>query len=111
MRGKAKPPEESTPGGDRAQERDFESALARLEEIVRTLESGELPLEETVKVFEEGQALVRTCGELLNRAELRVQELLRRGEGGAELRPRPVVLGADGNVDLGEAATPGEDAP
>jgi hypothetical protein len=34
----------------------FEQALTRLEAIVRTLESGELPLEETVRLYERGNA-------------------------------------------------------
>ena len=91
----------------------FEASLQRLEAIVKTLEGGELPLEETLRLFEEGQGLLRTCGELLGRAELRVQELLRRGDGELELRERPgartEIEGAGSEADaLGESGS--EDA-
>jgi exodeoxyribonuclease VII small subunit len=65
----------------------FEESLQRLEAIVKKLEEGDLPLEETLRLFEEGQGLLRRCGELLGKAELRVQELLRRADGVLELRP------------------------
>ena len=39
------------------QSKSFETAMKRLEEIVRTMERGELPLEESLKLFEEGTAL------------------------------------------------------
>jgi exodeoxyribonuclease VII small subunit len=39
----------------------FEQAMARLEEIVRLLESGELSLDETVRLYEEGQRLRQFC--------------------------------------------------
>jgi exodeoxyribonuclease VII small subunit len=47
----------------------FEQAMARLEEIVRLLESGELSLDETVRLYEEGQRLRQFCEEKLNAAE------------------------------------------
>ena len=46
----------------------FEDCLARLEQIVAALESGNLPLEESLKVFEEGVALARHCGRYLEEA-------------------------------------------
>ncbi|MFQ3610911.1 MAG: exodeoxyribonuclease VII small subunit [Fimbriimonadales bacterium] len=51
----------------------FEQAMARLEEIVRLLESGELPLDETVRLYEEGQKLRRFCEQKLNDAEQRIK--------------------------------------
>jgi exodeoxyribonuclease VII small subunit len=83
----------------------FEESLERLEAIVKTLEEGELPLEETLRLFEEGQALLKGCGELLARAELRVQELLRGTEGGLETRARD-DLGAE--AARGAASNPRE---
>ena len=79
-------------------EAGFEGALQRLEAIVKTLEEGELPLEETLRLFEEGQTLLKSCGELLGRAELRVQELLRQTDGELALRDRP-DLGAEAGGD------------
>ena len=51
----------------------FEQAMARLEEIVRLLESGELSLDETVRLYEEGQRLRQFCEEKLNAAEKRIK--------------------------------------
>jgi exodeoxyribonuclease VII small subunit len=65
----------------------FEASLDRLEEIVRTLESGEMPLEEALEVFEEGVRLSRFCHKLLSQAERRVEILLRNEEGEIESRP------------------------
>lgn len=51
----------------------FEQAMARLEEIVRLLESGELSLDETVRLYEEGQRLRQFCEQKLNEAEKRIK--------------------------------------
>ena len=53
----------------------FEADLSRLEEIVRQLESGELPLEASMKLFREGSALAASCSRLLDRAELEITKL------------------------------------
>ena len=50
----------------------FEQNMARLEQIVRAMERGDVPLEESLKLFQEGTALVQTCGKLLDEAELQV---------------------------------------
>ncbi len=47
----------------------FETALKKLEEVVRRLESGELPLEESLKAFEEGVRQANFCTRKLNEAE------------------------------------------
>ena len=39
----------------------FESSLARLEEIVRAMESGEAMLDETLSLYEEGVKLIQFC--------------------------------------------------
>ena len=49
----------------------FEASMQRLEQIVRTMERGDAPLEESLKLFQEGTELVRSCGKLLEEAELR----------------------------------------
>ena len=56
-------------------ELSYEQALAELEAIVASLESGTLQLEETMSLYERGQALTRHCVELLDKAELRVKQL------------------------------------
>ena len=54
----------------------FEQNMARLEQIVRSLERGDAPLEESLKLFEEGTGLVRACGQLLDQAELQVKKVM-----------------------------------
>jgi exodeoxyribonuclease VII small subunit len=73
----------------------FEEALRRLEQLVQELESGALPLEESIARFEEGQELLRLCSAQLERAELRVQEVLRRANGDLVLREVRVEEGPD----------------
>ena len=53
----------------------FEQAITRLEEIVRTLESGSAPLDDSLKLYEEGIALVRACGTKLDEAEKKIKLL------------------------------------
>ena len=60
---------------------NFEDALARLEQIVDTLEAGNLPLEDSLKAFEEGVGLARRCARYLDEAEKRI-ELLTKDEAG-----------------------------
>jgi exodeoxyribonuclease VII small subunit len=60
----------------------FEDQLGRLEEIVSTLEAGNLPLEESLRIFEEGVSLARVCARYLEEAERRI-EILARDETGA----------------------------
>ncbi len=65
----------------------FEECLARLEQIVGALESGNLPLEESLKVFEEGVALARHCGRYLEDAERRIEMLAKDDSGALTTRP------------------------
>lgn len=64
----------------------FESAFARLEEIIAEIDAGELELDEALALFEEGVGLLRFTGQKLDEAELRVQRLLAEGDGWA-LKP------------------------
>jgi len=60
---------------------DFERSLARLEEVVRKLESPQLSLDESMKLFEEGVALSRECQKQLEEAEGKVEILLKKADG------------------------------
>jgi exodeoxyribonuclease VII small subunit len=60
-------------------ELSFEAAFAELETIVARLESGELSLEESVTLFERGRKLSDYCQTLLDKAELRVNQLTNEG--------------------------------
>lgn len=62
----------------------FEESMSRLEEIVRTLESGSATLDESLKLYEEGIALVRTCSLKLDDAEKKIKLLNVIAEGIAE---------------------------
>jgi len=53
----------------------YETLYARMQAIVARLEAGELPLEEALALYEEGVAVASTCQQLLDQAELRIQEL------------------------------------
>ena len=59
----------------------FEAAMARLEEIVRALESGNTPLDTSLALFEEGVALVKLCNSRLDTAEQKVKILTGAGDG------------------------------
>jgi len=65
---------------------DFETALKRLEEIVKKLENGELSLDSALQLFEEGIKLSRFCHTRLEEAERRVEILLKSSSG----QPRAV---------------------
>lgn len=56
----------------------FESALARLEEITKELEDGELSLENSLKKFDEGIQLAGFCTEQLSEARARVELLIEK---------------------------------
>lgn len=58
----------------------FEQALARLQKLVDELESGDGSLEQSLERYEQGMALIGYCNSLLEKAELRVHELLPDGE-------------------------------
>ncbi len=64
----------------------FEQAIARLGEIVDSLEEGEQPLEESIALFEEGMTLANSSQTILDRAERRIEELL-----GVDAQGKPVV--------------------
>lgn len=55
--------------------KSFEEALIRLEEIVNTMEEGELSLDDTVKLYKEGVELAALCGGKLSDAKQQVTML------------------------------------
>ena len=64
---------------------NFEASLARLEEILRALESGDATLDEMLKLYEEGVGLIRSCNETLEAAEQSVKMLQFRPDGNVGL--------------------------
>ena len=65
----------------------FEEAMAALEDVVKQLESGEVPLDESIRLYERGGALKAHCAARLKEAE---EEVTR------------ITLGADGKPDGAE---------
>jgi exodeoxyribonuclease VII small subunit len=63
--------------------KSFEEALAKLEQITKELEEGDLSLEESLKYFDEGVKLAEYCNSKLNDAQKKVEILLKK-DGGVE---------------------------
>ena len=93
----------------------FEKALADLEQAVAKLEKGGIPLAESLALFEKGIKLARFLRGELDKAERKVEILLKDGKGGVkpeefELedeegaeKKKAVARGKTGPVDEGEA--------
>jgi len=59
----------------------FEEALARLEEILEKMNSGEVPLDESLGLFEEADKLIKQCNQRLNAAEKKIETLIKNRQG------------------------------
>ncbi len=59
----------------------FEQNMSRLEQIVRAMERGDVALEESLKLFQEGTELIRSCGKILEDAELQVKKIMTAPDG------------------------------
>ncbi|GAB4298751.1 MAG: exodeoxyribonuclease VII small subunit [Desulfuromonadia bacterium] len=64
-----------------AKQENFETSLARLEEIVKRLEEGKLSLDESIRLFEEGVKHAAICNRRLTDAEKKVEILLKQKDG------------------------------
>ena len=56
---------------------NFEKSITELENIVKTLESGNLSLDEMIKLFEQGMKLSASCNKLLDEAESKINILMK----------------------------------
>jgi exodeoxyribonuclease VII small subunit len=79
----------------------FETAMKRLEDIVRELEVGELSLEDALKKFEEGIKLSRFCANKLDEIEKKVSILVQNEE--KQLDEQRVVPETEENTDVNES--------
>ena len=68
--------------------KDFETAIAELEGVVKKLEDGDLTLEQSLELYERGVALSRYCHGRLEEAERRIEILT----DGGTLKPAPDTL-------------------
>ncbi len=64
----------------------FEEALAQLEQIVDSMESGDVPLAELLAKFEDGNKLLKVCEARLKDAEMKIEQL-KKQNGGLALTP------------------------
>ena len=68
---------------DKTSKTSFESALAKLEAIVDSMEQGEIPLADLLGKYEEGTRLLKVCEARLKDAELKIEKLKKSKDGEA----------------------------
>jgi exodeoxyribonuclease VII small subunit len=69
----------------------FESALTKLETVVESMESGEVPLADLLAKFEEGNRLLKVCEARLKEAELKIEQLKKSKDGVAFAKFEPTA--------------------
>ncbi len=67
----------------------FEQCLERVETVVRELEAGQIPLAASLARYEEGIRALKTCQEMLDRAEAKIELLTRGPDGEPSTAPMP----------------------
>ena len=70
----------------------FEQALKALEDVVRRLETGEVPLEESIDLYERGEKLRKHCQARLDAAQARIEKIV-AGPGGKAVGLEPFDAG------------------
>ena len=73
--------------GDEGAERPFEERLARLDQIVTKLESGDVGLDESLKLYAEGAGLIKDCRKTLAEAEKKIAKLTEDAAGKLATEP------------------------
>lgn len=61
----------------------FEDALRALEDVVRRLESGDVPLDDSITLYERGEALRKHCQARLDAAQARIEKIVAGPDGQA----------------------------
>ena len=61
----------------------FEEALKALEDVVRRLESGEVPLDQSIELYERGEKLRAHCQARLDAAQARIEKIVAGADGKA----------------------------
>lgn len=59
----------------------FEDALRSLEDVVRKLESGDVPLDQSITLYERGEALRKHCQARLDAAQARIEKIVAGPDG------------------------------
>jgi exodeoxyribonuclease VII small subunit len=75
---------------DQVEELTYEQALEELEGILAKLEGEGLALDETVALYERGRTLSQHCQRLLDKVELRVQQVREDESGVTRVEPFPM---------------------
>ncbi len=78
-----------SPAAPQAEQLSYEDAAARVEAIIRRLDSGEASLSETLELVKEGKMLIERCASELDAVsgaleELRLEDLVARLEAKAQ---------------------------
>ena len=68
-------PTASDSGVDSGENLSYEEAFQELEKIVQKLEAEQMTLEESINLYDRGQKLIDHCSNLLDNAEIRVQQI------------------------------------
>ena len=74
--------------------KNFEEALAELEQILAEIEGGQIGLEESLVKYERGNFLIHHCRTVLTQAEKQIEQLSKTPEGGVEAMPLTPENGA-----------------
>ncbi|MBY6128998.1 exodeoxyribonuclease VII small subunit [Qipengyuania aquimaris] len=59
----------------------FEEALRALENVVRSLESGDVPLDESIALYERGEELRKACQARLDAAQAKIEKIVAGADG------------------------------
>ena len=82
----------------RAESLSFEQTLDRLEDVVDKLETGEAGLDQSLKLYEDGVKMLDRCHGMLERAEKKIQQLVKDSEG--RLKVKPFAVDTDDGEDI-----------
>ena len=59
----------------------YEEAIARLEQVVKQLETGDIPLDDSLQLFQKGMKLSSICHHKLDEIEKKITQLVEQGNG------------------------------
>ena len=87
--------------------KNFEEALAELEQILAEIEGGEMGLEESLGKYERGNFLIQHCRSVLSAAERQIEMLSKGPDGG--LASEPMAMPGAAPAAVRQAAQPASD--
>ena len=83
--------------------RNFEEALAELDQIISEIENGQVGLEESLVKYERGNFLIQHCRGVLNTAEQQIEILSKSADGSLTATPMQNELKSD-NAEASDAS-------